>query len=104
MSRVMPVRYGGPDAPERGDFYRLGMPDLAVLVAANVRGERSRRRWRQQDLADHLGWSQATVSDLEAGKRAVNVADLPPLCRVLGITLNDLFRGAAPEDLRSLGM
>jgi transcriptional regulator with XRE-family HTH domain len=80
------------------------MPDLATVVAANVRGERSRLRWRQRDLAEHLGWSQATVSDLEAGKRAVNVADLPPLCSVLGITLVDLFRGASPEDLRSMGL
>ncbi|HET9654011.1 MAG TPA: helix-turn-helix transcriptional regulator [Kineosporiaceae bacterium] len=80
------------------------MPDLASIVAANVRGERSRRRWRQKDLADALGWSQATVSDVEAGKRAVNVADLPLLCHALGITLADLFRGADSQDMAWMGM
>lgn len=79
------------------------MPDLATVVAASVRGERSRRRWRQQDLADRMRWSQATVSDIEAGKRVVTVADLVGLCAALEISLADLFRGADPDDLRTLG-
>jgi transcriptional regulator with XRE-family HTH domain len=80
------------------------MPDLATVVAVNIRAERARRRWRQKDLAERLGWSQATVSEVEAGKRAVNVGDLPLLCQAMGITLSDLFKGADSSEIRAMGL
>ena len=80
------------------------MPDLASVVARNVRAERSRQRWRQQDLADRLGWSQTTVSAVESGQRQIGVGDLPELCRALEVPLRVLLMGADPEDLAALGL
>jgi transcriptional regulator with XRE-family HTH domain len=79
-----------------------GMPDLAAHIARNVAAERARRRWRQRDLADRLGWSVSTVSDLENGKRAVTANDLPLLCRAFGVNLSKLTEGASQADLDAL--
>lgn len=80
------------------------VPSLGVVIAANVRGERARRRLRQTDLAERMGWALSTVGDLESGKRRVGADDLPQLCKALGVTLMDLLRGADEEDVRLLGL
>ena len=78
--------------------------DLGHVVASNVRAERARRRWRQSDLADALGWDVGTVGHLETGRRDVRAADLPQLCRALGITLDRLLQDADPDDVAALGL
>lgn len=78
--------------------------DLGVVVANNVRGERSRRKWRQEDLADRLGWSRGCIGHLESGRRRLAVADLPQLCKAFNITMLDLFNGADQADLKALGL
>jgi transcriptional regulator with XRE-family HTH domain len=79
-------------------------PDLGDVLASNVRGERSRRRLRQADLAERLGIAASTVSAIEAGKREPLVRDLPALCRALNCTVRDLFRDADESDLRDMGL
>jgi transcriptional regulator with XRE-family HTH domain len=76
--------------------------DLGAVVAANVRAERSRRRWTQDDLAGRLGWSRPVVTALEAGRRQPLVSDLPALCRIFGIGLERLLVDAEDDDLRAL--
>jgi transcriptional regulator with XRE-family HTH domain len=76
--------------------------DLGDIVAANVRAERSRRRWTQDQLAEALGWSRPTVSAVEAGRRKLLVAELPDLCRVFDIPLARLLIGASPDELALL--
>ena len=78
--------------------------ELADIVARNIRLERSRRRWKQEQLAELLGWGPAVISGLEAGTRRVNMDDLPALCRVFGISLSRLIDGADPQDLAALGL
>lgn len=78
--------------------------DLGAVVANNVRAERARRKWRQEDLADRLGWSRGSIGHLESGRRRPAVADLPQLCRVFDIAMVDLFSGAEQADLDSLGL
>ena len=78
--------------------------DLGAVVANNVRAERARRKWRQEDLADLLGWSRGSIGHLESGRRRPAVADLPHLCRVFDISMVDLFVGADPADLEALGL
>ncbi|HST86520.1 MAG TPA: helix-turn-helix transcriptional regulator [Kineosporiaceae bacterium] len=78
------------------------MPDLAAIVARNVRAERARRSWRQVDLADRMGWSIGMVSETENGKRRIGIADMPLLCRALEVPLADLVAGADREDLAAL--
>lgn len=80
------------------------MPSLGDHIAANVRAERARRRWTQEDLAQRLGWSRATVGDLESGRRKVAADDLPQLCGAFGVDLAELVRGGPPEDLGRLGL
>ena len=80
------------------------MPEFADVITANVRAERGRRKWRQADLGERLGWSGATVSNLEVGKRTLIASDLPQLCRAFDITLAKLAEGADPDDLRTLGI
>jgi transcriptional regulator with XRE-family HTH domain len=78
------------------------MPDLAAIVARNVRAERARRSWRQVDLAERLGWSIGMVSETENGKRRIGISDMPNLCRALDVPLSDLLQGAEREDLIAL--
>jgi transcriptional regulator with XRE-family HTH domain len=80
------------------------MATLGAIIANNVRGERARRRLRQLDVAEALGWPLSSYGDLETGRRKVSADDLPQLCEVLGVTLNDLLRGADAEDLRRMGI
>jgi len=78
--------------------------ELADIVARNIRTERSKHRWKQEELADLLGWGRSTVSAVEAGTRRVNMEDLPGLCRVLGVPLAQLIEGADPADRAALGV
>ena len=78
------------------------MATIGDVIAANVRGERARRRWDQAQLGAMLGWSRGTVSDLESGRRKVTAADLPGLCRAFGISLARLLDGAEDSDIADL--
>ena len=78
------------------------MPDLAAIVARNVRAERARKSWRQVDLAERMGWSIGMVSETENGKRRIGISDMPLLCRALEVPLADLVQGADREDLAAL--
>ncbi len=80
------------------------MPDLGAVVARNIRAERARQGWRQTDLAQRLEWSIGMVSDTESGQRRVGIADMPKLCRALGVPLSTLLVGADDEDLRALSV
>lgn len=80
------------------------MPDLGAVVARNIRAERARQGWRQRDLAERLEWSIGMVSDTESGQRRVGIADMPKLCRALGVPLSTLLVGADDDDLRALSV
>jgi len=73
--------------------------ELGAIVARNVRVERARRGWRQEDLAEALGWTRGMVAHLESGRRAMAVNHLPQLCKALDLSLAELFRDAEAEDL-----
>ncbi len=72
--------------------------------AANVRAERARRRWSQQELADRAGLSRTTIGALEVGTRRVTADHIPALCRAFGLPLAEMARGADAEDLAALGL
>jgi transcriptional regulator with XRE-family HTH domain len=77
---------------------------LSDFLARGVRAERSRRGWRQSDLAARCGWSVDTISAIERGARRVDVDDALTLCRALGVTLAKLLDGAESDELRILGL
>jgi transcriptional regulator with XRE-family HTH domain len=75
---------------------------LGDVVARNVRAERARLRWTQDQLADHLDWTRATLAAVETGRRALLVSDLPDLCRALDVPVARLLIGADPGDVAVL--
>lgn len=78
--------------------------EFADIVARNIRIERGNRRWKQEDLADQLGWANSQVAGVEAGSKRISMDDLPVLCRVFGIPLTQLIHGVDPEDRKALGL
>ena len=77
---------------------------LSDYLARGVRAERSRRGWRQSDLAERCGWSMDTVSAIERGVRRVDFDDALKLCRALEVPVVILLQGADAEALRALGL
>ena len=52
---------------------------------------RTRAGLSQQELADRLGVSRQTVNAIEKGDYNPTIRLCVGICRVLGLTLNDLF-------------
>ena len=75
---------------------------LEDVLVANIRAERSRRRWRQRDLAARMGVAEQTISEIERGIRAPRVNELAVLCRVFDVPLRELFHRAEAADLQAL--
>jgi transcriptional regulator with XRE-family HTH domain len=80
------------------------MPALTDVLANGIRAERSRRRLTQAQLAEMIGVHPATMSEIERGKRTVDLGELAAVCRALDLPLIDLLKGADPGDLRALGL
>lgn len=60
--------------------------NLRRMFADNMRSARASQRLTQVQLSKALGWSQSVVSDLENGKRTLNLDQLATLAKVLGTT------------------
>ena len=62
-------------------------------MAANVRMKQARleKGFSQQGLADTLGVSRQTINAIEKGDYNPTIRLCIGICRVLGLTLNDLF-------------
>ena len=56
-----------------------------------MREARQRAGLSQQALADKLGVSRQTVNAIESGDYNPTIRLCVGICRVLGVTLNDLF-------------
>ena len=54
---------------------------------------RKERGFLQKDIAARLGVSEKTVSKWECGNGLPEVVFMEPLCRILGITINELLAG-----------
>lgn len=52
---------------------------------------RKNARYRQQDVADHLGVSRQTYSRMEQHPEAVSVGDARKLAEFFGVTVDDIF-------------
>jgi transcriptional regulator with XRE-family HTH domain len=78
------------------------MSDLGTVIAINMRRERSRRKWRQTDLADRLDWPVSRVARLECGAQRVQLTDARDLCAAFGLPLISLLADADPADLKAL--
>jgi transcriptional regulator with XRE-family HTH domain len=73
-----------------------GVSDLRF--GAKVRAVRVRRRWRQQDLAQRAGVSEATVWRVERGRlEEMTLATIRRVCAPLDIDIDLLARGHGAE-------
>lgn len=75
---------------------RVQASDLWKLWCA-VRDARESAGMTQAELAGHLGWSQATVSKVEAGTRPLRVEELIACAEALGMDAVQLFSSAVVE-------
>lgn len=56
-----------------------------------MREARSRKGLSQQQLADRVGVSRQTINAIESGDYNPTIRLCVGICKVLGLTLNDLF-------------
>lgn len=56
-----------------------------------MKDARTRAGLSQQELADRLGVSRQTINAIEKGDYNPTIKLCVGICRVLGLTLNDLF-------------
>lgn len=64
-----------------------------VKIGKFIAQLRAERGWTQRELAETLGISSKTVSKWECGRGLPEVSMLPEVCRVLGISINELLSG-----------
>lgn len=62
----------------------------------NIKAIRQRRGMTQQELAKHLGITQARISEYEMGIKAPTVHRLPLIARALGVEVGELFTAVSP--------
>lgn len=67
-------------------------PKLRRVLANNVRNERIRQNWTQEQLAERAGLSQTYVSQLESAIRSVTVDVIEKLASALGLDGDELLK------------
>jgi putative transcriptional regulator len=75
---------------------------LSEAVSVNVRELRQAAGLSQQQLADQIGRTRASVSALEGGNRKPPIDLLPALCRALHCSIVDLLAGVPEADIEVL--
>ena len=66
-----------------------------VKIGKFISEHRKKQGYLQKDIAARLGISEKTVSKWECGNGLPEVIYMEPLCRLLGITVNELLAGEA---------
>jgi transcriptional regulator with XRE-family HTH domain len=98
----MNARDGGATAQGPPAF--AGEPRLAEVRAAlgrRIVRRRRQRDWRQQELASLLGVTVVRLSQMENGHVSPTLVELLRLRAVLGLSLEELVVGEAPEGTTS---
>ena len=80
---------------------REGRPGaLYMAVGAAVRAQRDLRGLKQEDLAQIVGLSRASVANIEGGRQAVPIHMLAEIAEALGTTCAELLRSAESRPKR----
>jgi len=64
-----------------------------IKIGKFIQQKRKERKLTQSDLAEKLNISDRTISKWENGVCMPDVGTMPLLCKILNITINDLFSG-----------
>ena len=67
-------------------------------IGKYISEKRKEKKLTQEELAEKLGVSDRAVSNWENGKNMPDLSLFKPLCKELGITINDLMSGEDVED------
>ncbi|MDY6873158.1 MAG: helix-turn-helix transcriptional regulator [Chloroflexota bacterium] len=67
------------------------MDNINDLIVKHVKDARVEKGFTQKDLADHLGRTAASISDLERGKVQVTASDLYKISEYLGKPIEYFF-------------
>jgi transcriptional regulator with XRE-family HTH domain len=66
---------------------------LGVKLGARIRTLRRKKQWIQADLDAHTELGRGHISEIENGKRAINIITLQVLARALDTTMSALLKG-----------
>lgn len=78
-----------------------------IKIGKFIAERRKKRGFLQKDVASRLGVSEKTVSKWECGNGLPEAVFMEPLCKILGITVNELLAGESIpilELMRSIDM
>ena len=64
-----------------------------IKIGKFIKERRKEKKITQDDLADKLGVTNRAISKWENGNCMPDSGLIPELCKLLGITINDLFHG-----------
>jgi len=67
--------------------------DICVGLDDRIRELRTKRGWRQIDLAEHAGVHENYVSDLETGQKEVCLRTLQRVAGAFGLKTAELLQG-----------
>lgn len=66
---------------------------LSVKLGARIRALRKKKEWIQADLAAHTDMDRGHISEIENGKKVINIITLQVLARALDTTMSALLKG-----------
>ena len=64
-----------------------------IKIGRFIAARRRERGMTQRELAEALGLSNRTISKWECGDGLPELANILPLCELLGVTADELLRG-----------
>jgi len=67
--------------------------DLKQAIGTKIHAARKRAAMSQEVLADHVGRTPESISNIERGKQLPNVDTLAQLARILNVPLTEFFEG-----------
>lgn len=62
-----------------------------MSFAENFKNARIKAGLTQQQIADTLGLDRTAIAQYERGTSTPNFKNLPKICKILGISLDELF-------------
>lgn len=75
----------------RGLFTLKVMQKANETVGLMIRRYRKEKRMMQKDLAERVGLSRCTITNIEKGYAGTNLENLYAIADALGITIHDLI-------------
>ena len=72
-------------------------PEIAKAMGFRIRNFRRGIGMSQEVFADELGISRGQVANIEVGRSATSIANVPAMCHLLGVTPNQIFGWDADE-------